>query len=239
MAAEDERVENRGSLAERTYENLRFAIVRGELRPNERLIEVDLAARFQVSRTPVRESLQRLAVDGLVVPARRGWVVRELALDEIREIYEVREALEGRAAALAAERATAQERESILGLVAHRHVSPGENRTGGAKMVYDNDAFHTAVINACGNRRLVGQIERNVDYYYNVQVASLYNDAELATSLQQHSEIARAIANGDPETAELIMRRHIRDALAVILEHSSPAPRLFDESGSSRVGPAT
>lgn len=228
-------VENsRASLAEQTYENLRFAIVRGELRPNERLIEMDLAERFEVSRTPVRESLQRLAVDGLVVPAKRGWVVRELALDEIREIYEVREALEGRASALAAERATAEQRENILALVESRHVAPGENRTGGVKMVYDNDAFHSAIINACGNERLVSQIARNVDYYYNVQVASLYNDSELAKSLQQHLDLARAVAQGDADTAERVMRAHIRDALAVILEHSSPSPRAFSDGGFAR-----
>ena len=81
------------SLSEATYRRLRFDIVRGRLRPNERLIEAELADRLAVSRTPVRESLQRLAADGLVVSRRRGWVVYEHTPDEIREIYEIRSAL--------------------------------------------------------------------------------------------------------------------------------------------------
>src|SRR5436190_22723903 len=95
-----------GSLTEAIYEQLRSEIVRGQLRPNERLVEAEIAERLQVSRTPVRESLQRLAADGLVVSRRRGWVVYEHTIDQIRDIYETRIALEGYATRLAAERAT-------------------------------------------------------------------------------------------------------------------------------------
>src|SRR3978361_1268708 len=80
------------------YEENRGAIVEGKIRPNERLIEADLAERLEVSRTPVRESMQRLAADGLVISRRRGWAVREHSPQEIQEIYEVRAALEGYAA---------------------------------------------------------------------------------------------------------------------------------------------
>src|SRR5207344_499138 len=69
------------SLTGVVYERLRSEIVRGELRPNERLIEAEIADRLKVSRTPVRESLQRLAADGLVVSRRRGWVVYEHSMD--------------------------------------------------------------------------------------------------------------------------------------------------------------
>src|SRR5579862_6008283 len=92
------------TLSIQTYDELRTAIVQGRIRPNQRLIETELAEEYGVSRTPVRESLQRLAAVGLIVAARRGWTVREHSLDEIREIYEVRAALEGYAARLAAER---------------------------------------------------------------------------------------------------------------------------------------
>ena len=89
------------------FETLRREIVAGELRPNSPLIELDLAQRFEVSRTPVRESLQRLATAGLVVPRKRGWAVREFTTEEIRQNAEVRMALEGYAAGLAATRASA------------------------------------------------------------------------------------------------------------------------------------
>src|SRR5690242_1294185 len=74
-------------LADGVYQRLRSAIVRGDLRPNERLVEADLAVWLEVSRTPVRECLQRLAAERLVVNRRRGWIVQEHTVEDIREIY--------------------------------------------------------------------------------------------------------------------------------------------------------
>jgi DNA-binding GntR family transcriptional regulator len=88
------------------YQRLRQEIVRGELRPRESLSEVEIAERLAVSRTPVRESMHRLASEGLITSRRRRWVVYEHSKDEIREIYEVRAALEGYSARLASQRAT-------------------------------------------------------------------------------------------------------------------------------------
>src|ERR1700754_1350669 len=101
------------NLTTEVYERLRQAIVAGSIRPNERLIEADLAARLEVSRTPVRESMLRLAGDGLIIAHRRGWIVREHSAEEIREVYEIRAALEGFAAGLAALRATDEELAGI------------------------------------------------------------------------------------------------------------------------------
>ena len=95
-----------GARPREIYSRIRSAILRGELRPNEPLIEADLALSLGVSRTPIREGLQRLATDGLIVARRRGWAVRDHSEAEIRHIYEVRAALEGYAAWLAAERET-------------------------------------------------------------------------------------------------------------------------------------
>lgn len=208
------------NLAQQTYDKLRFAIVRGQIRPNQRLIEVDLAEEFNVSRTPVRESLQRLAAEGLVMPAKRGWVVRELSLDEIREIYEAREALEGYAAGLAALRATSKQRQHIRGLIAARDEKLAKG-TPRDERVFDNDAFHEAIFEACGNSRLVAQIERNSDYYYNVRVAALYTPEQFAASAQQHSDLSAAVCDGRREDAENIMRNHVRDALNVIMQHTA------------------
>src|SRR5438128_2769055 len=103
----DDAVRRSARRSDDIYEALRRAIVTGEIRPNQPLIELDLAAQLGVSRTPVRESLQRLATAGLVVPRKRGWAVREFTTDEIRQNAEVRLALEGYAAGLAATRASA------------------------------------------------------------------------------------------------------------------------------------
>ncbi len=98
---------------EKVYQSLRRMVLLGEIRPNERLVETELASRLQVSRTPVREALQRLASDGLIVSRLPGWVVYEHSPMEIRDLYEARVALEGYAARLAALRAPGQEVERI------------------------------------------------------------------------------------------------------------------------------
>src|SRR2546430_2516572 len=90
------------SRSDGVYVQLRRAIVQGQLRPKQRLVEAELAETLEVSRTPIREALQRLALDGLVSRHRRGWVVREHEADEIKDIYACRAALEGYAARLAA-----------------------------------------------------------------------------------------------------------------------------------------
>ena len=115
------------SLSADVYWQLRREIVRGELRPNQPLAEVDIAERLNVSRTPVRESMQRLAADGLVISRRRRWLVYEHSKQEIEEIYEVRLALEGYAARLASQRISDAQIEELARLSAmsvtsfHRH----------------------------------------------------------------------------------------------------------------------
>ena len=130
------------------YDQLRSEIARGELRPNERLIEADLALRLSVSRTPVRESIQRLAVDGLVVNRRRAWFVREHSPAEITALYEVREALEGYAARLAAESARHQdERRHIIDAQSGRaSVSDLRARSGSS----DINSFGSTTRSRCG-----------------------------------------------------------------------------------------
>src|SRR4051812_11951844 len=113
LKREERVVDPPANLATEVYEQLRRAIVEGSIRPNERLIEADLAERLEVSRTPIRESMMRLAGDGLIVAHRRGWIVREHSQDEIREVYEIRAALEGFAAGLAAQRASDEELAGI------------------------------------------------------------------------------------------------------------------------------
>jgi DNA-binding GntR family transcriptional regulator len=94
------------SLTAQAYQRLRSEIIRGCIRPNVHLVAADLAERLETSRTPIREALQLLASEGLVVAAKRGYVVREHTRDEIREIYEVRATLEEMAARLVAQRVT-------------------------------------------------------------------------------------------------------------------------------------
>jgi len=198
------------------FERLREAIVTGRARPNERLIEAELADRLQVSRTPIRESLQRLAAEGLVVSRRHGWVVREHTSPEIREIYEARAALEGYCARLATERATEAQLKEIASL--HRGGPKRILKSSSRQhLVEVNDRFHDAIIAAGQNERLADMIRRNRAYYFNFRIAELYSDEEAETSIAGHQAIVRALLDRDPNHAEREMRAHIDLALTVIL----------------------
>lgn len=200
--------------AEGVYERLRRAIVEGEIRPNEPLIEADLAKVLNVSRTPIRESLQRLAADQLIMPRKRGWAVREYTTQEIRDRSEVRAALEGYAARLAASRATDAEIAAIAALQDERDslASPTP-----ADRVEFNRRFHDAIIKAARNARLAEDIFRVGQFYFNRHIAALTTEDEQKLNQHDHREVIVALQARDARRAEDAMRDHILHAFAVFL----------------------
>lgn len=191
------------------YDRMRGDIVHGVLRPNEPLIETELAERLGVSRTPIRESLQRLANDGLIVYRRRRWYVYEHTADEIREIYEVRAAQEGYAARLAGERGSAEQLERIASAATEVDHATVDDR------VLANETFHDLINEASGNTRLVELIARTRLFHFNVRLASSYTADELSRSSAQHAEIVDAVTARDGARAERVVRQHILEAASI------------------------
>lgn len=206
------RADNRTS---EVYEQLRAAIVQGSIRPNERLIETDLAERLDVSRTPVRESMLRLAGDGLIMSQRRGWIVREHSADEIRQVYEVRAALEGFAARLAAERATTEELAQIATI--HEDYIHSVNETARGQLLEHNDAFHDAVVLAAHNHLLGERIHTNSQYYFIHRIAGFLSDEEVRNSIEGHGRLVTALNARDPAEAESAARDAVFDGLTKVL----------------------
>jgi DNA-binding GntR family transcriptional regulator len=203
------------SLADRVHAELRDALISGRLRPNERMVEAELAERLNVSRTPLREGLARLASEGLIVSSRRGWVVREHTPDEVREIYEVRGALEGLAAGLAAVRATDAELDAIAAV--HGGAAPELVQHPRAKLVDVNDAFHDAIADVAGNGRLDRLVAQNRRFFFNYRIAELFTEEEALASLRGHAAVLSALLARDAAAAEAAMRGHVQEALAVTL----------------------
>jgi DNA-binding GntR family transcriptional regulator len=202
------------SLADEVYRTLRDDILSGRLRPRDHLVEMDLAERLKVSRTPVRESLQRLAADGLIVSHRRRWVVYEHTLAEIADIYEVRMALEGYAARLACQRASP---EQVTALEEFFEARPRRYQRFTAFADF-NTRFHALITEAANNLYFQRLAEANRFYTFNHQVAASYDDQDVTESDGQHEEIMRAIGRRDPDAAERVARRHVELALRIILE---------------------
>jgi DNA-binding GntR family transcriptional regulator len=196
------------------YDRVRADIVHGVLRPNQRLVEVELAERLGVSRTPVRETLQRLVLDGLVRRDRRGWVVHEHSAEEISAIYEVRAALEGYAAFLAAGRATEDELRALDALYP---PDDGALELGPDKQVELNERFHDGVSAAAANSRLEQLSRASRQYYFNHRIARLYDVEETRRSIDGHRRILDALARGDGPAAEAHAREHVEYALAIVL----------------------
>jgi DNA-binding GntR family transcriptional regulator len=203
------------NLTVEVYEKLRKAIVAGDIRPNERLIESDLAERLDVSRTPIRESMLRLAGDGLIVSVRRGWVVREHSAQEIRQVYEVRAALEGFAASIVAERATDEELANIEAIhLRYREQVEGSTR---GQLVAHNDEFHEAIIAATHNELLAQRIHDNSQYYFIHRIAGFLTDEEVRKSIEGHGEQVDALLARDGLRAERVVRSHIFGGLNNVL----------------------
>jgi DNA-binding GntR family transcriptional regulator len=188
------------------YDQIRWDIVHGVLRPNEALVETDLAERLGVSRTPVRESLLRLAANGLIISRRRRWYVYEHTANEIQEIYEVRAANEGYAARLCCERASDEQLQAIAS--AHTAV----DRASAEERVSANDAFHDQINNACGNQRLIKLITDNRLFHFNLRLAAAYTPEELERSSGQHTELIAAVLARDGDRAEAVVRTHVLQA---------------------------
>lgn len=197
------------SRGEAAYRALRRAIQNGVYRPGDRLREEEVARRLDVSRTPVREALGRLAAKGLAVPAPgRGLVVRSLDAAEVLELYSMREILEGAAARLAARHAAPIELEGLDAL---------ERDFAGAVTVAEmarlNRLLHDAIVRAARNRFLDDALGEFQDGVALLGATTFGVEGRPGPAASEHRAIVAAIAARDPDAAEAAARHHIREAL--------------------------
>ena len=202
-------------LSQVAHERLRLDVLSGVLRPNQRLVEKELSELLGMSRTPVRDALVVLAVDGLVDRGKHGWTVHEYSREELVAIYEVRGALEGYAARLSALRATEAELDVIERTL---DLERGElDSVNPDSSVNLNIEFHSMVVDCCGNQRLIDLAVRNAGFYFNFRVASMYTEDEYQRSIDDHYRLLAALQQHDAESAERTMREHIAESLEVLL----------------------
>jgi DNA-binding GntR family transcriptional regulator len=202
------------TLTEEAHRRIRSDIIEGRIRPNVHLVASELANQLEISRTPVREALQLLASEGLVLATRRGFVVREYTIEEIRDIYEVRAALEEMAARLAAARASDEDIESIERIGAHTDTTAN----GPREVIVDlNDAFHEAIMVAAGNPRLQNINQRNSEHFFNYNIARLYSHEEAAAAIAGHAAMLSAIKKRDGDAAAAASRDHVFEALEITI----------------------
>ncbi|WP_164512316.1 GntR family transcriptional regulator [Oceaniglobus ichthyenteri] len=209
------------TLTDRAYAMIRDQIVSRTLEPGAAFTEADLAGILGMSKTPVREALLRLQVEGFVraIP-RRGHVVAPIQISEIRDIFAFRSLIEGEAAALAARDAKPDFIDEMSDLIAADQSGDGANPDPAriANMILVNNAFHETVALAAGNRRLhrtAVQLIREFErfYYLEARLPEFY-DADFVG----HQAVLDAIRGGDPEVARGVMDAHIESSRRVLLK---------------------
>ena len=210
------RLDSYKPLREVVSEALRVAITDGTLKPGERLMEIQLAEELGVSRTPIREAIRRLELEGfLVMVPRRGTYVADLSIKDINEVFEIRTALDVLAAGLAAERITEEELEEMERLL----VRIGEFiDVGDADKIVEADGqFHDVLYKASRNDRLVGIINNLREQFTRFRSISMAYPGRLKDTLEEHRRVVEAIAQRNPELAQQCSREHMENAEQTLL----------------------
>lgn len=204
------------TLADRVEARLREQIVRGERPTGSRLNEVEIAADLAVSRGPVREALQRLAHAGLVVlESHRGAFVRRLELGEVRELFEVRIALECEAAELAASRISPEGLEELAHL---QETSVSEVSESPGPSPFDHLDLHTLIVRAAGNDRLqqaVAQVNVELRLARSRSGATGHRAKE---AVGEHDELIRHLTARDGGRSRSAMKQHLHASLQNTLQ---------------------
>lgn len=197
------------SRADFVYDSLRDAIWEGRFAHGERLREEEIASALGVSRTPVREALQRLQQRGLlVIGPGRGLMVAQLSKQQVFELYAMREILEGSAARFAARHANEAEIHILYRLQRELAESDGD----ALRLVKMNRRFHQAIHEAAHNQYLLETLDTLNDSMALLHSTTFRAPSRRVESDEEHRRIVEAIEKHDPDTAEKIAREHIRQA---------------------------
>lgn len=184
------------------------AVDRGELAPGQRLVETDIAERLGVSRTPVREALQRLEAHGVVTRSGRSLMVAELDHNQLGELYEVRSVVEGLAARLSARHAAPEEIDVLQAMVAADKALLEDP----AALALSNRRFHRQMHRASHNRYLIQMLESMRRSMALLSSTTLMSPGRGAQSLAEHEQIVLAIAERDETAAQAAAEAHISNA---------------------------
>ena len=199
------------------YRGLKTAVLNGELAPGEVLNEAELARRWEVSRTPVREAIRQLEQEHLVHwSPRRGATVASITVAGVRDLYEVREVLEGLAAQLVARRRD-EEELGELGRLAEA-IRVAHDRGDLAEAIKLDDRLHRRLASATGNRVLEAHLGTVLDRVLMGRMTVRRDPGRIDEIVREHDLIVSALGRGEAEAAETEARAHIRRARLRLME---------------------
>ena len=192
------------------FRTLREAILKGKIKPGERLMEIQLAKKLGVSRTPVREAIRMLELEGLVtmVP-RKGAAVAAISEKTLRDVLEVRRALEELSVMLACERMTWEQFDELRAAnTRFARAAEGEDITLISKT--DED-FHDIIYQSTGNDKLILLLNQLREQMYRYRVEHIKMKERRSILIKEHQEIIDALRERNADIAVAVMRKHINN----------------------------
>jgi phosphonate utilization transcriptional regulator len=212
------------SLASAALQEIERLILGGELPPGAKLTEAALSERLGVSRGPIREAFRRLEEAGLVRQEKnRGVFVRDIALDEAAEIYDLRAAMDELAGRRLAQSMTAEQSRALRGIVEQMEQAARADDADAYHLL--NLEFHDRVVEFAGNRKMSSMYRRLVKELALARRRNLSEKQALPHSVAEHRQILKAIASGDPEAAGRALFEHAEAGKQRMLRNEPPAAR--------------
>ena len=199
------------------FNTLRKAILTGELKPGERLMEIHLANRLGVSRTPIREAIHKLELEGLLtmIP-RRGAEVAQITEKSMNDVLEVRRALDALCAELACDRITPEELNQLKKACEDFEIAV---RTKDVQKIAQADvALHDIIVQATGNQRLIQLVLNLSEQMYRYRFEYIKDTSQHQNLIEEHRIIYQSIVNKEKETAAQAARTHIDNQKLAIMK---------------------
>ena len=200
------------------FNTLRQAILRGELKPGERLMEIQLANKLGVSRTPIREAIRKLELEGLVVMIpRKGAEVAKITVRDLKDALEVRMAIDSLSVKLACERLDEDDKTEIKqACVAFREAVKSKNVQA---IVEGDERFHNTIYRASKNQKLITIAMNLREQVYRYRFEYVKDFSYHENLIREHDQITEAILKGDVETAQKIMKEHIYNQEQIVIRN--------------------
>ena len=199
------------------FKTLRQGILTGELKPGERLMEIHLANKLGVSRTPIREAIRKLELEGLVtmIP-RRGAEVAQITEKSMKDVLEVRKVLDNLSVELACDRITEEEKEKLQNACKDFEEAV---KTGDFSMIAKTDvAFHDIIVAATRNIRLSQMVNNLAEQMYRYRFEYIKDSSQHSRLVKEHEEICQGIINGDSGKALAAIEAHIDNQEIAVLK---------------------
>jgi DNA-binding GntR family transcriptional regulator len=209
------------TLRERIVESIRNAIVNGKLQPGTRIAEPELADKFGISRTPIREAFRQLESEGFIsVVPRKGAIVASISPQDISNFYDLKMVLEGYAAHCAAKVLTPADIAKME--TVNRQMEAASHKKDLRRILALHNEFHDIFLRACGNEKLHAIVQNMVMQFQRFRLI-LAMPGRIEGSIRQHREIIEAFRKKDPDLAEELVRKNAQYGKNILLRELAKA----------------